>query len=81
MFIWFENIDRKRIQILFGLKKSLEYEYKYYYSASTIWIIFEYQIIRSSLVGGVLGRYADISETIFWKISISDKSVYILKLQ
>ena len=37
---------------------------------------------------GVLGfwgfgteRIADLSETFYWKISISDKSVYILKLQ
>ena len=28
--IRFENIDRIRIQILFGLKKSTEYEYEYY---------------------------------------------------
>ena len=35
------------------------------------------------VVGGVLGRLriADISETIFWKICISDKSVHILKIQ
>ena len=26
-------------------------------------------------------RIADISEIVYWKISISDKSVYILKLQ
>ena len=28
--IRFENIDRIRIQIVFGLKKSTEYEYEYY---------------------------------------------------
>ena len=61
--IRFEKGDRIRIRILFSLKKateykyeyylvwkkSLKYEYEYYYSASTIWMIFEYQIIRSPL--------------------------------
>ena len=48
--IRFEKIDRIRIQILFSLKKSPEYEYEYYYWASTIRIIFKYWIIRSPLV-------------------------------
>ena len=30
--IWFEKGDRIRIRILFGLKKSTEYEYEYYLS-------------------------------------------------
>ena len=47
--IRFEKIDRIRIQILFSLKKSPEYEYEYYYWASTIRIIFKYWIIRSPL--------------------------------
>ena len=46
--IRFEKIDRIRIRILFGLKKSPEYKYEYLYLASIIRIIFKYQIICQS---------------------------------
>ena len=45
--IRFSNIIQIRIRIVFILKKSAEYEY--HYSVSTIWILFEYWIIRSPL--------------------------------
>ena len=47
--IRFEKITRIRIRIIFGFKKSPEYEYEYKYSASSIRMIFEYRIIRSPL--------------------------------
>ena len=47
--IWFEKITKIQIRMIFGFKKSPEYEYEYKYSASSIRIIFEYQIIRSPL--------------------------------
>ena len=37
------------MQIVFGLKISAKYEYKYHYLVSTIRILFEYGIIRSPL--------------------------------
>ena len=48
--IRFWKIIRIRIQIIFGLKISDKYEYKYHYLFSTIWIPFEYRIIRSPLM-------------------------------
>ena len=46
-----KNPQQILIRILFGLRKSAEYEYEYQYSASTIQMIFEYRIIRSPLDG------------------------------
>ena len=52
IWIWilFGSEKTTWIWILFGLKISSEHEYEYRYSVSTIWILFEYRIIRSPLI-------------------------------
>lgn len=68
------------MQILFGLKRSAEYEYDYHYSISTIGILFECRIIRSLLTHSFDGGWMELL-LIFIQSTYKRKKTWIFLLK